>query len=137
MSLADVGKMKQTTVVVLKHPDPAKKLKNPDGGAMTVTLHGPYSDRYRAVTRAQQQQRMTELEAVGDATLDQETLDAYTRELVVGCIESWCIWDTPDTELVFSSEAADALFDDHPWILDQLNRALGRTANFLDKPKSA
>ena len=136
MSLADVGKMKQTTVVVLKHPDPTKKLKNPDGAPMTVTLHGPYSDRYKAVTRAQQQRRMTELEAAGDTSLDQETLDAYTRELVVGCIDSWSIWATPDLEMVFSPAAAEGLFNEHPWILDQLSRALGRTASFLDAPKS-
>jgi hypothetical protein len=136
MSLASVGKVKQTAEVVLKHPDPAKTLKNPDGSLMTVTLHGPYSERRKTILRAQQQRRMTELEASGDTAFDADALETYTREMVIGCIESWNIWDTPEQKREFSPESAADLFDEHPWAFDQISLAVGRTANFLDAPKS-
>ena len=136
MSLSSVGKVKQTAEVVLKHPDPTKTLKNPDGSPMTITLHGPYSERRKSILRVQQQRRMAEIEAAGDVTINQDALDEYTREMFIGCIESWNIWDTPEEKREFSPQSAAALLEEHPWVFDQMSMAMGRTANFLDAPKS-
>jgi hypothetical protein len=138
MALKDVGKIKQTTLVTLYHPDPACNLLNPDGSEMTVTLHGPYSDRYKAVVRDQQQRRMTELSRGGGrrgVTLTPEEVDAFADELMARCIEGWKIWLAEDEELVFSPEKIPGLFAEYPWIRDQLNAALGNVADFLDTPK--
>lgn len=136
MSLQSVGKVKDTTVVTIKHPDPRKTLKNPDGSAMTVTLHGPYSKRYKETLRAQQQLRVEEMALSGvDGSLNPGELDAMTRELVAKCIEEWNVWETDEIQLDCTPENIEKVFEEHPWVLDQLNAALGRSGNFLDAPK--
>ena len=135
MSLADVGKIKETTVVTLKHPDPSKTLKNPNGEPMTVTLNGPYSTRYKTILREQQQQRMTEMALGQEPTRSAEEVDADWRALIAGCIESWSIWETDKEELLFTPEAALDLFQRHPWIYDQLGGAMGRAGNFFESPE--
>lgn len=57
MALRDIGTVKDTTVVTITDPRSGKPLKNADGSDMTVTLHGPYSARYKRVMRDQQQAR--------------------------------------------------------------------------------
>ena len=136
MSLQDVGKTKDTTVVTLRHPDPRKTLKNPDGSDMTVVLHGPYSKRYKTAQRTQQQQRMEQMAETGaSATLTIDEIDDMTREILTECIESWTIWETPEVQMACTPENIERLFDEHPWALDQLSNALGRSASFLDAPK--
>lgn len=136
MSLQDVGKIKDTTVVVLRHPDPRKTLKNPDGSAMTVVLHGPYSKRHKTALRAQQQKRIEVIADTGaNVTLDVEEMDAMTREILAHCIEGWTIWETPEVQMDCTPENIARLFDEHPWALEQLSNALGRTASFFDAPK--
>lgn len=136
MSLQSVGKVKDTTIVTLKHPDPRATLKNPDDSAMTVTLHGPYSKRYKSTLRAQQQARVEEMASSGmDGNLSPEELDAMTRELLAKCIEDWNIWETDDIQLECTPENIEKVFEEQPWILDQLSAALGRSGNFLDAPK--
>lgn len=136
MSLRDVGKVKPTTIVTLTHPDPAQKLRNPDGSPMTVVLHGPYSDRYKTILREQQQRRMAEMaDGANVAAMTPDELDEYSRELLAKCVESWNIWLDEDEELIFSPDKVDEVLDEHPWIRDQLNAALGRTSRFLE-PRS-
>jgi hypothetical protein len=137
MALNSVGKIKQTTVVTLYHPDPAQNLRNPDGSEMTVTLHGPYSDRYKAVLREQQQRRMSDLTRGGRRmNLSPEEVDAYADELLLRCVDGWTIWLSDDEELKFSPDAVAPLLKEHPWIRDQLNAALGSVADFLEPPKT-
>lgn len=134
MSLRSVGKIKDTTVVTIRHPDPKDNLVNPDGTPMTVTIHGPYSKRYKQVMR-DQQQRMAESAAGGAINMSQDELDTFTDELMVSCIEDWDMTLDGEERLPFDTDTARAVFDEFPWLKDQVNLAFGNVARFLDKPK--
>jgi hypothetical protein len=137
MSLRDVGTVKDTTTLTLYHPATGKDLLNADGTAMTVTLHGPYSDRYKSVLREQQQRRMTDMtRAARGTTLDAEELEAMTRELIVRCIEDWNVTLEGDEKLPFSPETAEGVFAEFPWARDQVSAAMGNVADFLAPQKA-
>lgn len=134
MSLQDVGAVLETTTVTLAHPDPRKTLKNPDDSPMTVLLHGPYSKRYRAAMRAEQQKMLASAAGGDAADTDVQDHDTLFREVLAQCIETWNIWETPDDKMDCTRENIDRLFDLYPWALDQLSAALGRAAGFLAPP---
>ena len=136
MSLRDVGAVKDTTTITLYHPATNKDLLNADGSPMTVTLHGPYSSRDKAILREQQQRRMTDMSrSARQVALDLDEVDAMTRELTIRCIETWHITLEGDEPLPFSADAVEPVLDEFPWVRDQINAAMGNVADFLDTPK--
>ena len=137
MSLRDVGTVKDTTVITLRHPDPRKPNPvNADGTPMTVTMHGPYSARYKAALREKQQAWLADADrSTGSMTLSPDEIEESTRAMLVACIETWDITlDGPD-KLPFSTDAARQVFDEFPWVFEQLAAAAGNVSNFLDVPK--
>lgn len=137
MSLRDVGTVKDTTVITLRHPDPRKPNPvNADGTPMTVTMHGPYSARYKAALREKQQAWLADADrSTGSMTLSPDEIEESTRAMLVACIETWDITlDGPD-KLPFSADAARQVFDEFPWVFEQLAAAAGNVSNFLDVPK--
>jgi len=137
MSLRDVGTVKDTTTITLFDPATGKDLLNADGTAMTVAVYGPYSDRYKSVLRAQQQQRVAEITAKGrdSATLNPDEMEAMSRELTLQCIADWNLTLEGDTTLPFSFEAAESVLTEFPWVRDQISVAMGNVGNFLERPK--
>lgn len=137
MSLRDVGTVKDTTTISLYHPATGKTLENADGTPMTITLHGPYSDRYKKILREQQQRRLSDVPRAARAatTVDSEELEAMTRELIARCIEDWKITLEGDETVPFSLEAVDSIFTEFPWVRDQVNAAIGNVADFLEPQK--
>ena len=136
MALRDIGTVKDTTVVTITDPRSGKPLKNADGSDMTVTLHGPYSARYKRVMRDQQQARA---ESMGRgalrATLTADEVEEMQTEQLVACIDDWKITLEGDDPMPFSADAARAVLIEFPWLKDQLNIALGDVAGFLEPPK--
>jgi hypothetical protein len=65
-----------------------------------------------------------------------DEIDDMTREMLVECIESWTIWETPEVQMDCTPENIVRLFNEYPWALEQLSNALGRTASFLDEPSA-
>lgn len=137
MGLRSVGKIRHTTVVTLRDPATNKPLAGIDDQPMTVTLHGPYSARYKKVLREQQQTRVATAQEHGGAiTISPEEMEAYTIELLVQCIEGWTVTLEGDEIAPVDPDGIRAVLDEFPWVADQLNAALGNTGNFLDRPVS-
>jgi len=137
MSLRDVGTVKDTTTITLFHPATGKDLLNADGTPMTVTVHGPYSERYKAVLRDQQQRRMTDMtRAAARTNMTPEEIDAFAQELMTRCIEDWALTLEGDDKLPFSAEAATTVLAEFPWLRDQINAAIGDVAGFLEPSKT-
>jgi hypothetical protein len=137
MSLRDVGTVKDTTTITLYHPATGKDLLNADGTPMTVTLHGPYSERYKSVLREQQQRRMTDMtRGSRNTTLDADEIEAMSRELILRCVETWSLTLEGDEKLAFSRETVDSVFVEFPWARDQVNAAMGNVADFLEPQKA-
>lgn len=136
MSLRSVGKIKDVTTITVCDPITRKPLKTVGGEEdMTVTLHGPFSDRYKAVMREQQQRRATETTGAAAPTLSRDEIDEYYRELLFKCIDSWTVTLEGDTIVPLEREAVDAVFAEFPWLRDDIDLALGTRGNFLERPK--
>ena len=134
MSLRSVGAVKDTTTVTLYHPATNEDLKNADKSPMTITLHGPYSQRYKSVLREQQQRRSQALppsQAARPPALTADELDAYSRELLEQCIEDWKITLEGDDVLPFTPENVQLVLDEFPYVRDQISAAMGDVAGFL------
>lgn len=136
MSLRSVGKIKDVTTITVCDPITRKPLKTVGGAEdMTVTLHGPFSDRYKAVMREQQQRRATDPGAGASPTLTRDEIDEYYRELLFKCIDCWTVTLEGDVIVPLDREAVDAVFVEFPWLRDDIDMALGSRGNFLERPK--
>jgi len=136
MSLRDVGKVKDTTVVTIYHPATGKPLLNADKTEMTVTLHGPYSTLYKTVLREQQQKRMSDAPRAARMTLDADEIESMSNDLLLRCVEAWNITLEGDKKLPdYTRDAGAKIFAEFPWLRDQLQTAMGNVADFLEQPK--
>jgi hypothetical protein len=132
MGLNDIGVVKDTTDVELVHPKTGEILTNDDGTPMTITVYGPYSSTYKAITHAQQNKRLMKAQRMGGKmSLTAEELEASTMELLVKCTADWKI--TLDKGLEkFSEEKVRQVYTDMPWVRDQVEAVFGDTRAFLD-----
>jgi hypothetical protein len=132
MGLNDIGVVKDTTDVELVHPKTGEILTNDDGTPMTITVYGPYSSTYKAITHAQQNKRLMKAQRMGGKmSLTAEELEASTMDLLVKCTADWKI--TLDTEPeTFSEDKARDVYAKHPWVREQVDAVFGDTRAFLD-----
>lgn len=136
MSLRSVGKTKATTTITVCDPETREPLKTIGGeDNMTVTIHGPYSDHYKRVLRDQQKARATEMGSSATASLSAAEIDAFSRNLLIECIESWTVTLEGDEIVPLEREAIEAVFAEFPWLRDDIDVALGTRGNFIERPK--
>jgi len=131
MGLNDIGKVKETTDVELLHPATGEVLLNDDGTPMTITVHGPYSSTYKAVSHAQQNKRLMKAQRTGGKlNLSAEEIEASSLDLLVKCTESWNLTLDKKPE-DFSQDKARQVYLDHPWVREQVDAVFGDTRAFL------
>lgn len=133
MDLMNIGTTKETTDVVLYNPVNSEVLRNEDGSEMTITVHGPYSKKYKAISHAQQNRRLQKAQRTGGKlNLTAEEIEASALDLLVKCVEAWTI--TIGGEQPAASEAkVREVFEKLPWVREQVDAALGDAQAFLDK----
>lgn len=137
MSLRDVGTVKDTTTIEIVHPATGEVLPNADGSPMTVTIHGPYSARYKSVIREQQQARTKDIVRGGKApVMTPDEIETYGRDLMARCIETWEVTLEGDEKLPCTPENIQMVMDEFPWLRDQISLAMGDVAGFLAPPKA-
>jgi hypothetical protein len=137
MALKDIGNLKDTVTVTLRHPDPRQKLTpNADGTPMTVTVYGPHSSHYKAILREQQQRRV-EAGVSADALgiLSVEEVEDMNEEALRRCIVDWDLTLEGEEKFPFTPENVEVLFAEVNWVVDQLYAAWGNTAGFLAPSK--
>lgn len=131
MGLRDIGAVKDTTDVELYHPATAEPLLNADKSTMTITVHGPYSEKFKAVQRAQMNRRLARAQRAGRSTdIKAEQIEAETLEQLIECVESWnlTVKDEPED---FSTENVRAVFEEFPWVREQVEAVFGDARAFL------
>ena len=131
--LLNIGKTKETSDVVLYNPVNSEILKNEDGSEMTITIHGPYSKRYKSISHAQQNRRLQKAQRTGGKlNLSAEEIESSALDLLVKCVEGWTI--TLGGEQPACTEAkVREVFTDLPWVREQVDAALGDAQAFLGK----
>lgn len=133
MDLMNIGTAKDTTDVVLYNPVNSEVLRNEDGSEMTITVHGPYSKKYKAISHAQQNRRLQKAQRTGGKlNLTAEEIEASALDLLVKCVEKWNI--TIGGEMPEATEAkVREVFEALPWVREQVDAGLGDTQAFLGK----
>ena len=133
MSLLSIGKTKDTTDVVLYHPVNGEALLNDDGSQMSITIHGPYSKRYKQISHEQQNRRLAKAQrSGGKMNLTAEELEASSLEILIKCVVDWNVTLTKGVEK-FSEEKVRSTFDTLPWVREQVDAAFGDTRAFLEQ----
>jgi len=132
MGLKDIGTVKETTDVELLHPATGEVLLNDDGTAMTITVHGQYSSTYKAVSHAQQNKRLMKAQRTGGKmNLNAEELEAAAMDLLVKCTAGWNITLDKKPE-DFSHDKVRHVYQEYPWVREQIDAVFGDTRAFLD-----
>lgn len=129
--LLSIAKTKDTTDVVLYHPQTGDVLLNADGSQMTITIHGPYSERYKKVTHEQQNRRLLKAQRSGGRmNLTAEELEASALEVLVECTETWNLTLTDKLEK-FDKAKVREVYTTLPWVKNQVDDAFADTRAFL------
>lgn len=138
MGLSDVGTIKETTEIRLYHPRTGDDIPGPGGKPLSVTVHGPYSAKYKAFTRKQQQARLQSVTRQNRNALNitAEEIERGAVDLIIACIESWNISFEGDKVLPLNEANIREVFERHPWVRDQIDMAMGNAADFLEPPKT-
>lgn len=133
MDLMNIGKIKETTDVTLYNPINSEILLNGDGSEMTITVHGPYSKKYKAISHAQQNRRLQKAQRTGGKlNLSAEEIEGAALELLIKCVDGWNI--TLSGEQPDCTEAkVREVFTELPWVREQVDTALGDAQAFLGK----
>jgi hypothetical protein len=127
-----IGKVKETTDVMLTHPVTGDPVNNADGSQMSITIHGPYSKRYKQISHEQQNRRLIKAQrSGGKLNLTAEDLEESSLELLVKCVDGWNVSLGAKPE-AFSEDAVSKLFTDMPWVREQVDAAFGDTKAFLE-----
>lgn len=136
MGLNAVGTVKDTTEVLLYHPRTGSEIPGPQGKPLSVTIHGPYSAKYKSFMRKQQQARLQNVTRQNRNALNitAEELEAGAMDLIIACIESWNMSFEGDKVLALTEENIREVFKQHPWVRDQIDAAMGNAADFLEPP---
>lgn len=133
MDLMNIGKTKETTDVTLYNPVNSEVLTNEDGSEMTITVHGPYSKKYKSIAHAQQNRRLQKAQRTGGKlNLSAEEIEASALDLLIKCVDGWNITlggEKPDCTEAKVREVFEAL----PWVREQVDAALGDAQAFLGK----
>ncbi len=133
MDLMNIGTTKETTDVVLYNPVNSELLLNDDNSEMTITVHGPYSSKYKSISHNQQNRRLMKAQRTGGKlNLTAEEIEASALDLLVKCVDGWNITlggETPDC----TEAKVREVFEDLPWVREQVDAALGDAQAFLDK----
>jgi hypothetical protein len=131
MGLNSIGKVQDTATIELRNPEDGKPIPGPNKKPMSVTLYGPYSKTYKRAMREMQQARIS---SGGAAEMTYEESDAMQTDLLIACIIEWNVALDTDA-LPCDPDTVQKVFDEHPWVRDQLQIAHGSVARFLAKPK--
>lgn len=129
--LMAIGKAKETTDVTLYNPVTSEVLTNEDGSEMTITVHGPYSSKYKSISHQQQNRRLQKAQRTGGKlNLSAEEIEASALDLLVKCVDGWSI--TLGGEQPDCTEAkVREVFTELPWVREQVDAAMGDAQAFL------
>jgi len=110
-----------------------KPLTDRDGNPVRVTLLGPDSAKYRALTRENIRRRL-EKRALGTVAsdVDIDEVERETMEILTVCTVAWEGVNTPQGEPIpCTPENVRKLYEAYPVIREQVDGFVGNRANFI------
>jgi hypothetical protein len=106
---------------------------------IVITVFGKDSEEHQKVTRRQNKKRLDRLTKGGFrgmANLPPEETERDGIELLAACTKSWRTGEEPTIllrgeNLTCTPQNAAMVYEDFPWLKDQVDTAIGDRANFL------
>lgn len=131
MDLKDLKPKGETTTLTLVHPATFEPLTTDKGDNMTVTVHLPFSKRYKEVQNEQTNRRIQKASNTRGrgVKVTAEDIENSALELLSKITESWTIvleGKTPPC----NPDIALNIYREFPWIREQVEEALLDTASF-------
>jgi hypothetical protein len=132
MDLSKIGTTKETTNVTLYHPVTSEVLLNDDNSEMTITVHGPYSKKYKTLSNSQGNRRLQKAQRTGGKmNLTVEEIEASSLDLLIKCVAGWSI--TLGGEQPECKEATvREVFLGMPWLKEQVDAVMADAQAFLE-----
>jgi hypothetical protein len=106
---------------------------------ITIVVCGTDSETYKKIQRKQLNRRMERSARNRNRQLQltAEELEAENLDVLVACTKSWSENGSPTIEfnrgelLPCTPENVRRLYEEYPWMKDQIDQAIGDRANFL------
>lgn len=123
------------TEVEIIHPTTYQPL------GITVVVCGSDSDTFKAIQRKQLNRRleMQQKNRNRQNAMTAELLEAEGMDVLVACTKSWRTGDRPQIEfddnewLDCTPENVRRIYEELPWLKEQVDQEIGDRANFLGK----
>lgn len=130
LATLDMANAESGAVMTVRHPVSDAVLEGTDGQAITITLAGSDSERFRKVQRASTNRRLkTQSSRRGQVT--SEELEADSLETLAACTISWRGLVVDGEALECNAANARKAYKRLPWLKEQVDAFVGDRANFL------
>jgi hypothetical protein len=118
---------------IMRLDRPSEPLRNRDGSAVTVTVLGPDSAKYRHHQNIALRKRIEDAAASGTgiANVDSEESLSQAINLMAAITTDWTFKNAANQPIPCTHEAAVALYTQFPSIRDQIDQKVSRRSNFL------
>lgn len=123
----------QTATLEIVHPGTGQVLRDEDGVAVTITLHGPDSKAVKSVERAWTNKRLAEGMRSKKATVSIEQIEDQAMAVDVAATVDWSGVAFDGEELECTPENIRKVYTRLPWIREQVEEFFNERANFLGK----
>lgn len=127
MTLAERG----VAFPIMRIDRPTEPLRNRDGSAVTITVLGPDSAKYRHHQSTAIRKRLEDSASGNPAMQTPEQNMAEVVNLMASVTLDWTFKNAANEPIPCTHEAAVALYTQFPAIRDQIDTKMTRRVNFL------
>lgn len=132
MDLEKLPQSSDTQVVELYLPDTEEPILDDSGVPFSVTIHGPYSSRYKEITEKTQNRRLRMAQKSGRRLkVTAAEIRDEVENRMIQCVEDWNI-QLGGKKLPCTEENIRDIFSRYGWIRDQVYIAMEDSSSFLE-----
>lgn len=113
----------------VKHPATREVLTKSNGKPMTLTIYGPYSEKFRKVAHDQAKKRLSKAKD-NKVELTQEDYESFALDTLSATVADWDI-SFDGKSVPFSEEKVREILKSLPWLVEQLRDEQDNTTNFF------
>lgn len=115
----------------IKHPITNEVLVDKDKKPMTITVHSPYSDKFRHVAHEQAKKRINRSKSAdADKELTIDDYQEFSLDTLAATTQDWNI-SFDGEEVPYSDVKAKEIYKMLPWLTEQVKEAQDKIANFI------
>jgi len=122
-----------TFPVEIKHPVTGEAMLTSAGEPQTITVYGPYSEKFKEVAHAQAKARMSKIaKSKGKNEMSVADMNEYSLQVLAATTYDWNL-EWSGAPLEYSEAKAKEIYAKLPWLIDQVRVAQDDVTNFFGK----